>query len=173
MALNFPWAEIKIHKKSPNHLSLHSDNSLKIKNVFPCVFPAHCLPHSGQYHTLKDQVADSVITWQSWHKTALGPAFPTQLRSCALGTAQAEPDNSRGWGCPCQPWALLAPLPPSLLLWASVTHGAPGERECELTARGGRSKHPKQDPSLQNTWQIGERHFPQQRLSESKALPAS
>lgn len=131
-------------KKSPNHLPPHSDNSLKIKtNAFPCVFPVHCLPHAGQYHILTDQVADIVITWQSWHKDTPQAAFPTQLGWSALGTAQCEPKGRMGWGCSCQPWAFLAPQPSSCFEHPSAAHTAPHQKGMWTQQGGGWSQHPK------------------------------
>lgn len=100
-ALNFPWEEIKIHKKSPKHLPPHSRNSLKIKrNVFPRVFPVHCLPHSGQYHTLTDQEADTVITQQSWHKGSSTARISYPARAVCPGHCSVWPWGQDGLRLP-------------------------------------------------------------------------
>lgn len=122
MALNVPWAEIKTPKKSPNHLAPHSDNSLKIKmKVFPFVFPVHYLPHSGQYPMLKDQVADSVITWQSWHKDSSKSCISYPAQVLCLGHCSAWAWEQDGLRLHLPALSLLGSSA-TLLLWAAAPH---------------------------------------------------
>lgn len=63
-------------------------------NEFSFYFPVYRIPFSGQYHTLKDEIADNMITWQYWLEDSTKASICNQLNLAPLSSVQSEPKKS-------------------------------------------------------------------------------
>lgn len=124
MALNFPSAEIKMHKNTPNHLSPHSDRSLKKEMYFPMF--SQCSA---------DHIQTSITYWWIRYLIVWPPdrAGTDSSTACISYPAQVCLGHCAVWawgqaGLHLPALSRPAPLPPCCFELLSITHRAPHER---------------------------------------------